>query len=311
VKHEIPMWVRQKAEHRGEVGASWLRALPDIIEELESRWSFVAGSPFIGGTDGYVTRALGTDGTESVLKIAIPGAEFQDKVEVLVAADGRGYVKLLSHDALLGAMLQERLGVCLLDEAFAPERQIEILCATLRQAWSVTPWVPVTVTDATLKAVQLSEMIQRLTAELNHGVSRRVIDRALEYTERRRAAADPARCVVVHGDPHAGNALRVRSARPGAESGFVFVDPDAFAAEPEYDLGVVLRDWSAELLDGDASAIARRYCALLANASGFDERSIWEWGFIERVSTGLYLLSFGAVELARPFLHTAELLAKE
>jgi streptomycin 6-kinase len=37
-----------------------------------------------------------------------------------------------------------------------------------------------------------------------------------------------------------------------------------------------------------------------------DPAAIWEWGFLERVSTGLYVLSFGADQLARPFLATAE-----
>ena len=161
MKHEIPMSVRQKAEHRGEVGDAWLRELPDIIDELESSWSIVAGAPFMAGTDGYVAPAAGTDGTEAVLKIAIPSEDFQDKVEVLVAADGRGYVRLLKHDVLLGAMLQEHLGISLLDESFTPERQIEILCATLDQAWRITPRAPVTETNAMFKAVQLSEMIQR------------------------------------------------------------------------------------------------------------------------------------------------------
>jgi streptomycin 6-kinase len=308
MRHEIPAWVRQKAEHRGEVGVAWLQVLPEIIEQLESRWSVVTGTPFKGATEGYVAPAVCSDGTEAVVKVTIPDADLQEKVDVLVAADGRGYVKLLNHDVVLGAMLQERLGVSLLDEGLSPERQIEILCATLAQAWRVTSKEPVTVTDAAFKSVQLSEMIERLARELNHGLSSRVVDHALAYAERRRGAADPARCVVAHGDPHAGNALRVRSARHGAESGFVFVDPDAFVAEPEYDLGVILRDWSAEILDGDGPVVAHRYCALLADASGFDGAAIWEWGFVERVSTGLYLLSFGAEEPARAFLDTAELL---
>ena len=44
----------------------------------------------------------------------------------------------------------------------------------------------------------------------------------------------------------------------------------------------------------------------LAATSGMDPAAIWEWGFLERVSTGLYVLSFGADQLARPFLATAE-----
>ncbi|SEG96940.1 hypothetical protein SAMN05444920_110160 [Nonomuraea solani] len=57
------------------------------------------------------------------------------------------------------------------------------------------------------------------------------------------------------------------------------------------------------------AARALRYADRRAAASGHDETAIWEWGYLERVSTGLYLLSFGADHLARPFLATAEQLA--
>ncbi len=92
----------------------------------------------------------------------------------------------------------------------------------------------------------------------------------------------------------------------GADSGFVFVDPEGFFAEPAYDLGVVLRDWCQQLLAGDTVALARRYCELLSAQTGIDETAIWEWGFLERVSTGLYGLEIGAQEFARPFLECAE-----
>jgi streptomycin 6-kinase len=45
------------------------------------------------------------------------------------------------------------------------------------------------------------------------------------------------------------------------------------------------------------------------NQTGVPAVAIWEWGFLERVSTGLYIMSLGEPELARPFLETAELLA--
>jgi hypothetical protein len=47
---------------------------------------------------------------------------------------------------------------------------------------------------------------------------------------------------------------------------------------------------------------------VLAVNSGFDEQSIWEWAFLERVSTGLYALAMGAAEQSRPFFETAEAL---
>jgi streptomycin 6-kinase len=120
-------------------------------------------------------------------------------------------------------------------------------------------------------------------------------------------AFDPERCVVVHGDPHPANALLVCTPRAGAESGYVFVDPEGFLCEPAYDLGVVLRDWNEELLAAaDPLAVAHDYCQLLARESGLDEASIWEWGFLERVSSGLYIWAYGSRELGQPFLTTAQ-----
>ena len=52
--------------------------------------------------------------------------------------------------------------------------------------------------------------------------------------QRRVAAHDDERAVLVHGDVHQWNALR-------AGDGFELVDPDGLLAEPEYDLGVLMR----------------------------------------------------------------------
>jgi streptomycin 6-kinase len=75
---------------------------------------------------------------------------------------------------------------------------------------------------------------------------------------------------------------------------------------------VVLRDWSEQLLaTGTAKAaatLARRYCELLSAQTGIEETAIWEWGFLEPVSTGLYCLELGIEEMGPPFLETAEML---
>ena len=111
----------------------------------------------------------------------------------------------------------------------------------------------------------------------------------------------------MHGDPHPGNLLAVRSPRAGADSGYVFVDPDGFVADRAYDLGVAMRDWSERLLGPDARRIAEDLCATLAERSGVDTTRIWEWGFLERVSTGLYLLDVvRSPAVGIPYLRSAE-----
>lgn len=300
---ELPETVLRKAAHLGEEGARWLAGLPGRVAELERRWAVAAGPPLEGGTAAYVARARCADGRAAVLKIPLPGPEAHDQIRTLAAAGGRGYVHLLAYDLDQPAMLQEPLGASM--EDLAPEDAIAALCQTLGQAWTVPPSPDAAPFD---KAGQLAELIRDLWTKHPDVVSERAVTRALDYAERRAAA--PARPVVVHGDPHPGNALRVTQPRAGAESGFVFVDPDGFRADPAYDLGVVLRDWCTELLSADdSSALARHYCGLLATGSGLTETAIWEWGFIERVSSGLYLLDLGAADLAGPFLATADRLA--
>jgi streptomycin 6-kinase len=132
-----------------------------------------------------------------------------------------------------------------------------------------------------------------------------VVEQALRYADRRAAAFDAERCVVAHGDPHPGNTLRVTAPRDGAGSGFVLVDPDGFRCDPAYDLGVAVRDWVARVAGPGGRGVLEGYCALLAARTGVVAREIWEWGYLERVSTGLYVLGFGGDRIGRAFLGSA------
>lgn len=305
---QLPTFVRQKAASLGEEGEAWLAGLPDVIARLEARWSLTVGDALAGGTAAFVARARTADGGEAVLKVALPDPRFRAQAQVLERAQGRGYARLLEVDFAHSALLLESLGPSMEQLGLPAERQLETLSSMLMRAWEVPPAVEPTRTAVEAKARELHALVSRLWVELDRPCSDAVFSQALRFAERRAAAAEPERAVLVHGDPHPANALQVQTPRVGAEAGFVFVDPDGFLCEPAYDLGVVLREWCSELLAGDAPTVAWRYCQLLAGHTGVDAQAIWEWGFLERVSSGLYALSFGAEELGRPFLATAELL---
>ena len=108
------------------------------------------------------------------------------------------------------------------------------------------------------------------------------------------------------GDAHSDNALRDPEHTTAARARFKLVDPDGLLAEPAYDLGILMREWSRELLCGDAARLGRERCARLSRLTGVDPRPIWEWGFVERVSTGLLVTRVGAEELGREMLDVAE-----
>jgi streptomycin 6-kinase len=106
--------------------------------------------------------------------------------------------------------------------------------------------------------------------------------------------------VLVHGDIHQWNALST------ADGGFSLVDPDGLLAEPEYDLAILMREDPAELLEEGPQARAH----WLAERTGTDVTAIWEWGVVERVSTGLTALSIGMTELGRQMLAAADHVAR-
>ena len=104
------------------------------------------------------------------------------------------------------------------------------------------------------------------------------------------------RAVLVHGDVHQWNALE-------ADGGFKLVDPDGLLAEPEYDLGIIMRE---DPLERTTSTNAPRW---LAHRTGLDETAIWEWGVVERVSTGLLGTRVGLQPIAKDMLAAADRLA--
>lgn len=301
--------VRRKAEALGALGEAWLAGLSDLIADLERRWSVRVDQPLAGGTSAYVARARMRDGLEVVMKLGLPDPHFADEVGTIDRARGHGYVQLLARDAERHCMLLEALGPSMTKLDMAPETQLETLCRLLRQAWEVPRAVTGRHASAVNKAAGLDEFVGRFSADLDRPCSARVLAQALLFAGRRAAAFDPDRCVVVHGDAAAANVLQVLAPRAGAETGFVFIDPDGFIGDPAYDLGVALRDWCPQLLaSDDPLTLARHYCHLLADGSGIDEQAIWEWGFLERVTTGLYVWSLGGSDQNRPHLDSAELL---
>ncbi|AGC43813.1 streptomycin 6-kinase [Myxococcus stipitatus DSM 14675] len=304
---QIPTRVQRTASSLGPEGEAWLAGLPERVARLEARWAITVGEVLEGGSAAFVARARRTPGEEVVLKVALPDPRLPAQARVLELARGQGYARLLQVDLAEHSLLLEALGPTLEQLALPVERQLDLLCELLVRAWEVPTWEPRTREVAEAKARELHTLVSRWWVQCGRPCSARVFEQALRFAEHRAAQAEPGRLVVAHGDPHPANALRVRPPRVDAEPGFLFIDPDGLHVEPAYDLGVVLRDWCSELLAGDAMAVARTYCQRLARNTGVDAQALWEWGYLERVSTGLYL-STQDRELGRPFLATAELL---
>lgn len=299
---------RARLTSLGERGAAWAEALPGLLTTLAQDWELALGPPLPGGSNSYVVRATTADGSPAVLKVVLDGAGLADQVRVLETADGRGYARLLRSDLDRQAMLLEALGDSLQSSGRSAEDQLAILAETLTVAWQPSPLDRVPM-DAD-KAIGLAELVTDHWARLGRPCSIAVRDQALRCAELL-SDAPAESLVIVHGDPHPGNALAATSPSadptPGEEQRYRFVDPDGFVADRAYDLGVAMRDFSAAVLS-QGRGLAESYALLLAGRTGLEAERIWRWAFLERVSTGLYVLGFGSESAARPYLDSAEVL---
>ena len=300
----IPSIVLARADHEGDGGAGWAAGLPDALDRLAAAWGLRIERWIDGGSGSIVARVTRADGTRAVLKLSVPDPTFARRTDLLRRAAGIGYVRLLEVDEPAHAVLLEPLGGSVDRSGLPPERRLTALASVLRLAWRA-PRASGPDGDPVDKAAGLHDLVERHALLRPDVCPAAVVDAALAIADLRSAAFDPSRCVVTHGDPAQPNLL---DARPRAE--FVFVDPDGFVGDPAYDLGVALRDWCGELAALGPTRTVEHYAGILSEASGMPARDILEWGFLERVSTGLYIAALGEDELARPHLDTAAALVR-
>jgi streptomycin 6-kinase len=285
----IPPVVRRKALALG--ADEWLASLPELIDDLARAWELTLGRVYQDATE-----ALVVDAGDAVLKTAIPGHQVavHHEITVLRLADGNGCAALLRSDEARGALLVERLGPSLHSLGLPVSKRHAILCDTAARVWR--PAAGSGLPTGAEKARRLAEYIPREWERTGRPCSERAVEHALECAERRRAAHDDERALLLHGDVHEWNALR-------SDDGFKLVDPDGLLAEPEYDLGVIMRE---DPQDGDLPARADR----LARRSGLNRDAIWEWGVVERVSTGLLATRIELQPVGAQMLAVADRLAQ-
>lgn len=302
----LPEAVRNKATSGG--AARWLKQLPALLAELERDWDIAVGPPFQHATEAFVAEAFVAgesmagesmaDGRVAVLKVLVPhNRNVVDEITTLGLDRGQGCVEMLRGDRQRGALLLERLGRPMVDLAMPLDRRLDILTSLAARVWRPAPGCGLrTGVD---KGHRLIARIAELWESLDRPCTEAAVAQATGCAERRIAAHRAERAVLVHGDVHQWNALE-------SGTGFKLVDPDGLLVEPEYDLGVLMREDPLELMAGDP----RDRAARLAAGTGLDADAIWEWGVAERVATGLIATEIDLQPVGRQMLAAADDIAR-
>lgn len=301
-KRIIPPLVVSRAKSAGVNGEKWLVELDNIISELEDMWDISVGNALSGGTHAFVAYADGRNGEKYVLKVNMPedlGGEFSNSIETLKMVDGHGYAKLYAYDLERKACLLERLGKPLNQLNYSVFEQIHIVCDALQKSWKI-PVINTMLPRGMESVVWFRNFIREEWEKLKRPCSHKVIEQAFSYLQSREDTIDPTEFVLLHGDAHAGNALIKLSG-----DGFKLIDPDGIFYEKAYDLGVLMREWVDEY-EHEPLKKGKERCKYLHRLTGVSEKAIWEWGFLQTVSTAFVLLQIGQEETGLKMLRVAE-----
>ena len=294
--------LRNKAKAAG--ATEWLDNVPTLVDELAIEWGFTVDHGFADGTEAFVAAVTLSNGGDAVLKLLIPRADaFENhEITVLQLANGDGCAALLRADPERRALLLERLGPSVHDLGLPIGERHEILCATALAFWR--PASGTGLRTGAEKGQWLIKSILDTWNEIGRPCTELAIAHAVECAHRRIAAHDDQRAVLVHGDVHEWNVLQ-------AGDGFKLIDPDGLIAEPEYDLGIIMREDADDLLAAPSVVEASwRRARWLAARCGLDAVATWEWGVVERVSTGLLATSLDLQPFGRDMLAVSDALAQ-
>ncbi len=307
----VPERLMTSVRALGSAGSRWLKDLPDILASLAADWSITCGRPLEGGNAAYVIEAVTSSGRPVILKLALPPgvegfAPFEQELEALRLAGGDPYAELIRHDVSRRSLLLERLGPALASLGWPPARRLAAVATTLAQGWRPVPAGRLPTGAA--KAEWLADFVAREWVDLGRPCSQGAVEKAVRYAAERAAAFNSERAVLIHGDAHAGNLLLKTDPADGSTS-FRLIDPEGLLSEPAHDLGVALRDGNEELLAGDTAGMAAGRCRRASLLTGVNGEAIWQWAFVERVSSGLFLLRLGHRQEARHYLAVADRLS--
>lgn len=263
----------------------WLSRLPEVLQNLQRRWSLQLGPPFAGeeGSCAWVAPVTQRDGTAAVLKLGLPHLEGEHEIAGLRFWAGNPTVPLLAADEELNAMLLERCQPGTSLRSLPEGEQDAVLAPLLRRLWRVPPASHTFRPLSTMLAYWSHEARTHAEHWPDPGLVREGLRLFQELAE-----TAPEQ-VLLATDLHAGNVLRAQ------REPWLVIDPKPFVGDPAYDATQHLLNCQDRLRSEPEETI-RRWADLLQVEA--ERVHLWTFARIA-VQTGSNSRQDGWWELAR------------
>jgi streptomycin 6-kinase len=283
------------------------RHLYGIINIINSSHKLQFVETLEGGTSAFTALLKNNEGVEFVAKIPFhkhkSELDFEKEIKALEIADGKGYVKILFKDDLLRYVILEKLGKPLGSFNLTTQNQIKIIVKTLKKSWAISPTTDIGLVGPYEILNWFQNFINKSWEEQGKPFSIELKDKISSVIYERKNQIDPQKNILVHGDPNNMNILKYINSD---EDEFKFIDPDGIVCEPEYDMGVLMREWIDELFP-DCQKQTNHRADFLAEITGLNKVSIYHWGLIQFVATGLVLYGANQVDEAKRMFEVADI----
>lgn len=244
--------------------ATWLARLPEMLGDVERRWSLTIGVPFDTNETScaWVAPVVLADATPAVLKLGMPHMEGEHEIEGLRFWNGDPTVQLLEADDDLGAIVLERCEPGTMLRALPEPEQDVVIARLLRRLWRV-PLAPHPFRSLSALTGHWSD---ETLADVEHWPDTVLVREGLRlFDELPRSAGED---VLLATDLHAGNILRAQ------REPWLVIDPKPFVGDSAYDATQHLLNCEARLRS-DPEGTIRRFADLL----DVDRRRVRLWMF--------------------------------
>lgn len=274
----------------GPDGATWLRTLPRLVQQVLDQWSLTwNGPPGCGRT--ALTLPVERDGIRLVVKIGWPHRESAQEHLALRRWGGEGAVQLVAADPTRGALLLEALDAGHDLAAVPIDGACAVVGGLLRRLH-----VPAPPSMYPLSAVAAHWTEQLRAAD--RVLPRRLAVRALGLISDLTTEPD-CDATLVHTDLHYGNVLAPFPGAAATRRPWLAIDPKPLAGHPGIELFPLLRNRTDELAAGSSlRRSVRRRIEITCETAGIDERSALSWTVVVATMHALWASWDGDPELA-------------
>ncbi|UOR13808.1 aminoglycoside phosphotransferase family protein [Halobacillus amylolyticus] len=219
-------FVRNVRLYFREVGEKWLEELPTLLEYCEGKWGLTMKNPYELSIN-YVAPAIRSDGSEVVVKIGLPGVEFNYEHDALIMLDSSGVVRLIDADRDHGVLILEKVSPGTMLAELEKEDKVCQIASEVMKGLITPASEGMNLPSTKDREAELALICKDHPNQFGPFLTQ-TLKRALAvFTYMNKTMVDPK---LLHGDFHHYNVLS-----NGHES-WIAIDPKGLIGEVEYDL---------------------------------------------------------------------------